>query len=192
MVFRNSFGFKRIGDTLSMSQHIPRTGTEILPLPDFHEDGDFFDDDASSLVTRPRRRLMRIILSMVLLVLLLAGIVLMVKLRTHVVYQIKKVTLGDLTLTATAAGLLHANVYTVNFMGSGKLAAINVNIGQHVKKNQMLAKLDPTSLQDALNEAQANVGAAQTALDNANANYEAIQSAMGASAQPASSNTMQE
>jgi HlyD family secretion protein len=192
MVFRNSFGFKRIGDTLSMSQHIPRTGTEILPLPDFHEDGDFFDDDASSLVTRSRRRLMRIILSIVLLVLLLAGIVLMVELRTRVVYQIKKVTLGDLALTVTATGLLHTNVYTVNFMGGGKLAAINVNIGQDVKKNQMLAKLDPTSLQDALNEAQANVGAAQTALDNANANYEAVKSATGASAQPTSSNTMPE
>lgn len=149
----------------------------MLPLPTFHDDEDLFGDDASSLVTRPRRRLIRILLPIVLLLLLLTGTVLVVKLRTHLVYQTRGVTLGDLAVTVAATGLLHTNIYTVNFMGSGKLAAINVTIGQQVKKNQMLAKLDPTSLQNALNEAQANVEAAQTALYNARANYDAIQSA---------------
>ena len=164
-----------------MSQRIPRTGAEMLPMPIFHDDEDLFDEDAA--VMRPRRRLLRIILPVALLLVLLTGTVLVLKLRTHPVYQAQRVTLGDLALTVRASGLLHTNIYTVNFVGSGKLAAINVNIGQQVKKNQILAKLDPTSLQNALNEAQADVEAAQTALDNANANFDAIQSANSASAQ---------
>jgi HlyD family secretion protein len=190
MVYRNSFGFKRIGDAVCMSQRIPRTGAELLPLPDFHDDDDLFGDDASSLVTHPRRRLVRIILPILLVILLLIGVVLTIKLRTHLVYQTREVTLGDLALTVTASGLLHTNIYAVNFTGNGKLAAINVNVGQQVKKNQVLAKLDPTSLQNALNEAQANVEAAQTALDNANANYGAIQSANTVRAQAIATNTI--
>ncbi|MBA2396545.1 MAG: efflux RND transporter periplasmic adaptor subunit [Ktedonobacteraceae bacterium] len=173
-----------------MSQYIPRTGTELLPLPDFHNDEDLFGDDASSLVTRPHHRIMRIILPIVLLILLLAGVVLVVKLRTHLVYQTRIITSGDIALTVNANGLLHTNIYTVNFMGNGKLAAVNVTIGQPVKKNQILAKLDPTSLQNALNEARANVEVAQTALSNANANYDAIHSANSISAQAALTNTV--
>lgn len=170
-----------------MSQRIPRTGAEMLPMPVFHDDEDLFDEDAS--VMRPRRRLLRIILPIALLLLLLVGTVLVLKLRTHPVYQAQRVTLGDLALTVKASGRLRTHLYTVNFVGSGRLAAINVNIGQQVKKNQILAKLDPTSLQNAVNEAQANLEAAQTALDNANANYDAIQSVNSASAQIVSAST---
>jgi HlyD family secretion protein len=152
----------------------------MLPMPVFHDDEDLFDDAS---VTRSRRRLLRIVLLIVLLLLLLMGTVLVLKLRTHPVYQAQRVTSGDLALTVRASGLLHTNIYTVNFMGSGKLTAINVNIGQQVKKNQILAKLDPTSLQNALNEAQANVEAARTALDNANMNYDAIRSSNTVSAE---------
>lgn len=161
-----------------MSQRIPRPEEEILSLPDFHDDGDLFDDErSSSVIPARRRRRTFIILSIILLVLLLAGIVLVVKYRTHIVYQTKRITQDDLVLTVPASGSLHTTIYTVNFMGAGKLAAVDVTIGQQVKKDQILARLDPTSLQNALNEAQANLGAAQTALDNANANYGAIQSA---------------
>lgn len=161
-----------------MSQRIPRLEEEILSLPDFHDDGDLFDDERSSSVIPARRRRAFIILSIILLVLLLAGIVLVVKYRTHIVYQTKRITQGDLVLTVPASGSLHTTIYTVNFMGAGKLAAVDVTIGEQVKKDQILARLDPTSLQNALNEAQANLGAAQTVLDNANANYGAIQSAI--------------
>ncbi|MBV9614585.1 MAG: efflux RND transporter periplasmic adaptor subunit [Ktedonobacteraceae bacterium] len=159
-----------------MSQHTPQSGQELLPLPDFHDDEDLFDDEAS-LMMHPRRRRILIILSIVLLPLLLIGGVLVVKFRTHVVYQTRRVVQGDLVLTVNTTGALHTNVYTVDFMGTGKLAVINVAVGQQVTQGQILAKLDPTSLQNAFDEAQVNVEAAQTALDNANANYTAIQSA---------------
>ncbi len=159
-----------------MSQHIPQSGQELLALPDFQDDGDLFDDE-EALLAHPTRRRILILLSIIVLALLLIGSVLFVKYHTHVVYRMNKVIQSDLVLTINATGSLNANVYAVNFMGAGKLAAINVTVGQQVKKDQILAKLDPTSLQDALNEAKLNVDAAQTAWDNANANYGAIQSA---------------
>ncbi len=169
-----------------MSQSISQSREGLLSLPSFHDDEDLFDEDPSSSVLPSRHRRIFIILSILLLVLLLVGGVLVVKYRMHSVYQTKRVTWGNLVLTVDASGLLHSNIYTVNFMGTGKLAAVNVTVGQQVKKGQMLARLDSTSLQNALNEAQANVAAAQTALDNANANYEAIQSAVQSSSlQPA-------
>lgn len=156
-----------------MSSQSPRADEEVLPFPDFHED--IFADDQPQ--PHPRRRL--IIISSVLLVCLLLGIVLVVvaQHRPHIVYQAQHVTEGDLVLTVNANGLLHTIMYTVNFVGSGKLAEIDVKVGQQVKKDQILAKLDATSLQNALKEAQATADAAQTALNNARANYDAISTA---------------
>ncbi len=156
-----------------MSQKSPQSDEEVLPFPDFHED--IFADEPPK--PHPRRRL--IILSSILCILLLLGIVLIVvaQHRPRVVYQVQPVTEGDLQLTVNAHGQLQTTLYTVNFMGSGKLAKIDVNVGQQVKKDQILAKLDATSLQNALNEAQSNVDGAQTTLNNARANYEAISAA---------------
>jgi HlyD family secretion protein len=160
-----------------MSQHIPQSGQELFSLPDFRDDRDLFDDEESVLVAHPTRRRILILLSAVVLALLVIGAVLFIKYRTHIIYQMKRVVQSDLVLSINTTGSLRTNVYTVNVAGGGKLATITVTVGQQVKKGQILATLDPTSLQNALDEAQLNVEAAQTALDNANANYEAIQSA---------------
>src|SRR6266496_5098102 len=156
-----------------MSQQSQRSDEEVLPFPDFHED--LFASDPPE--PHPRRRL--IIISSILLALLLLAVVLVVVglHRPRIVYQTQRVTEGDLVLTVNANGLLHTTMYTVNFVGSGKLAEVTVNVGQQVKKDQILAKLDATSLQNALNAAQANVTAAQTAQANAKANYDATLSA---------------
>ncbi|HEV2656010.1 MAG TPA: efflux RND transporter periplasmic adaptor subunit [Ktedonobacteraceae bacterium] len=156
-----------------MSQKSPQSDEEVLPFPDFHED--IFADESPK--PHPRRKLL--ILASILCVLLLLGIVLIVvaQHRPRVVYQAQSVTEGDLQLTVNADGQLRTTVYTANFVGSGKLAEVDVNVGQQVKKDQILAKLDATSLQNALNEAQSNVGAAQTALNTARANYDAITTA---------------
>ena len=42
----------------------------------------------------------------------------------------------------------------VNFATSGTLKTIDVTVGQHVKKGQLIATLDPTSAQLTLSEAQ--------------------------------------
>jgi HlyD family secretion protein len=173
-----------MGDAICMSQYIPQSGQDLLSLPDFHDDGDLFDDGDTALVAHPRRRRVLILLSIILLAVLIIGGVWFIKYRTHVVYQTKKVVQNDLVITVNAAGSLHTNIYTVNFMGSGVLAAINVAVGQHVSKDQILATIDPTSLQNALNEAQGNVAVAQTVLDNANANYAVILAAYQTSKAP--------
>ena len=130
-----------------MSQKSPQSDEEVLPFPDFHED--IFADEPPK--PHPRRRL--IILASILCVLLLLGIVLIVVVqhRPRIVYQVQSVTEGDLQLTVNASGQLQTTIYTVNFVGSGKLAEVDVNVGQQVKKDQILAKLDATSLHNALN-----------------------------------------
>lgn len=156
-----------------MSQKSPQSDEEVLPFPDFHED--IFADEPPK--PHPRRKL--IILSSILCILLLLGIALIVvaQHRPRVAYQVQSVTEGDLQLTVNANGQLQTTIYTVNFVGSGKLAEVDVNVGQQVKKDQILAKLDATALQNALNVAQSNVDGAQTALNNARANYDAISTA---------------
>jgi len=161
-----------------MSQHIPGPGEKVLPFPDFHDELDLFaDDDSASSDLYPRRRRTLIIVSIGLMALLLATVLVVVKRWPHIIYQAQHITRGDLVLTFNATGPLHTNAYNVNFTNTGKLAEIDVKVGQQVKKDQILAKLDTTSLQTALNEAQANVVAAQTAQASAKANYDATLSA---------------
>ena len=70
-------------------------------------------------------------------------------------------------MSISATGPLQSSIYNVVFSGTGKIAEIDVKVGQTVSQGQILAKLDKTSLQDAYNEAQANVLAAVAALNNA-------------------------
>lgn len=164
-----------MGDAICMSQRIPQSGQEILSLPDFHDDEDLFDDDEVVAHSRWHRVLFLLLIAVVGAGII--GCIWFVKYRPSLIYQTAKVVQDDLVITVNATGSLHANVYTVNFMGTGKLATVDVTIGQQIRKGQVLAKLDPASLQNALDEAEVNVEVAQTALDNANANYAAIQSA---------------
>jgi len=104
-----------------MSQHIPQSGQDLFSLPDFHEDGDLFEDEEAVVKGYPTRQRMFIVLAIVVLALLLIGAVLFIKYRTHIVYQMGKVVQGDLALTINASGSLHTNVYTVNVVAHGKL-----------------------------------------------------------------------
>lgn len=65
---------------------------------------------------------------------------------------------------------MQSSIYNLVFTGSGTIAKIDVSVGQTVTKGQVLAELDKTSLQDALNAAQATVLSAQTGVNNAEAN----------------------
>ncbi|HEY6409407.1 MAG TPA: efflux RND transporter periplasmic adaptor subunit, partial [Ktedonobacteraceae bacterium] len=74
-------------------------------------------------------------------------------------------------------------VYNLVFTGTGKIAEIDVSVGQSVVENQVLAKLDKTSLQDAVDQARAGVLTAQTSLSNAQANLNKTQTQSQASIQ---------
>jgi multidrug efflux pump subunit AcrA (membrane-fusion protein) len=66
------------------------------------------------------------------------------------------------TPTVSASGVLQGEVYNLNFVDpSAQLSDINVTQGQFVRQGQVLARLDPASLQRLVDAAQAAVAAAQ-------------------------------
>src|SRR5437868_2911362 len=65
---------------------------------------------------------------------------------------------GDVTLTTNATGPLSARQQVnVSFLTQGRVVLLNVHEGDHVRKGQTIAVLDTTDLQDAVNQAQANL-----------------------------------
>lgn len=84
-----------------------------------------------------------------------------------VVYTQARVTRGDVINTVESVGTISATTYHLTFPVAGRVAEIDVKVGQTVKTGQVLAKLDPTLLTDAITTAQtqltANEGVATTA-----------------------------
>src|SRR5438132_6524078 len=106
-------------------------------------------------------------ISTLLLVIIIGSIFLAMQTRRPTtIYQFQQVTRGDFALTVNMAGPLQGGTYNVVFMGTGRIAEIDVKLGQMVNKGQVLAKLDKTSLQDAVTQAQTAVEIAQTAVNN--------------------------
>ena len=65
-----------------------------------------------------------------------------------------------------------AEVTTLSFEIGGKLGAINLKVGQVVQKGQLLASLDPTSLEIQVESSEAAVVQARATAENAAANLE--------------------
>jgi HlyD family secretion protein len=111
----------------------------------------------------------------ILLVLLLAGLVAIVLHNLPPNLQYADATVGDLTVSFDTTGVLQSAAYGANFVEPGRLAEIDVTIGQRVTQGQVLAKLDAKLLNDAVNSAQANVTAAQTQLTDAQSTQTAVE-----------------
>jgi multidrug efflux pump subunit AcrA (membrane-fusion protein) len=158
----------------------PRQGPtyDALDLPGLESDGETLADLGPEVKEEPwwRRRWV-VITAAVLLAIILLGVLLGVlrALRSGVTYQYQSAAVGNLALTVSATGPVQGGIYDVNFAGSGKIAEIDVKVGQQVTAGQTLAKLDMTSLQDAVNQAQAGADQAQTGLDNASTNQSKVQ-----------------
>ncbi len=153
---------------------------DLLDLPNFNDDDDtdFADEDAPA-AKRPwwrQPRWIAIVAGALILVLLLT-VPMMVRAFSgpRITYTTAQAVQGNLTMTVSATGPVQSAIYNVNFSGSGKLAEIDVSLGQQVTAGQTLAKLDKTSLQDALNQAQAQVNSAQISLNNAYNNQSNVQ-----------------
>jgi len=73
-----------------------------------------------------------------------------------ITYQTSAVKQGTVQVTVSASGpvTIPASV-PLSFPNSGKLSEVDVSIGQSVSAGQVLAKLDPTALQIAVDQAQA-------------------------------------
>ena len=158
----------------------PQTPVDFEPLID--------DTDADDLTPMPpmvRRRRLRWPAWLVigLLVILLGGGIFAYLRSTGsppVHYTQAAATSGNLSVTVAGSGPVQAKaVYNLNFSSSSASAsspitALYVKVGDRVKAGQKLAALDPTALQDAINQAQVTVNndevslaQAQTALSNA-------------------------
>lgn len=81
---------------------------------------------------------------------------------------------GNLTVSFPTSGVLQAGVYGANFVEPGKLAEIDVTVGDLVTQGEVLAKLDSKLLNDAVNSAQSAVDGAQTELSDAQATQAAV------------------
>lgn len=77
-------------------------------------------------------------------------------------YVTDKVIKGDLHQIVSATGaIIPPSEINLNNLITGKIAEMDVDIGDKVKKDQLLAKLDNKDLEIKVNEAAANVAAAQ-------------------------------
>jgi RND family efflux transporter MFP subunit len=73
-------------------------------------------------------------------------------------YNTAKVEQGTLRQTVTETGVIkHANEVSLNFLSQGRLATSSAKVGSFVKKGQVLAELDYTSLKIQARQAQANL-----------------------------------
>lgn len=80
-------------------------------------------------------------------------------------FTTSRVQRGTITDAVTGTGPIAASqAVPLNFKNSGKVAEIDVKVGDKVKAGQVLAKLDETDLRSQLDQAKAN-------LANAQANY---------------------
>jgi HlyD family secretion protein len=80
---------------------------------------------------------------------------------------------GDLSSTVSATGALNAvRTVQVGTQVSGQVSAIYVDFNDRVKKGQLLARIDPTLAQQAVEDAQAQVERVQAQLTQAQGEYQ--------------------
>src|SRR5689334_5528288 len=88
-------------------------------------------------------------------------------------YRLATVTRGNLESTVSATGALSAvTTVQVGTQVSGLVREIKVDFNDHVKKGQLLARIDPTLQQQAVLDAQAGLVRAQADLERSKAEYE--------------------
>ena len=95
-------------------------------------------------------------------------------------YRTVAAVVGTVTQTMPISGNLTPLSQTdLDFAGSGKVQAVNVVAGQTVKAGDVLASLDPVSLQGSLTQAQANLTSVQAklSLDRAGATAQTLNQA---------------
>jgi HlyD family secretion protein len=77
------------------------------------------------------------------------------------------VTMGNVQSAVSGTGtVVPAQQQNLNFGQSGTLAELDVKVGDHVTKGQVVARLDPTQLQQALQQAQNSLTQAQATLSS--------------------------
>ncbi len=90
-----------------------------------------------------------------------------------VTYRFEKVDRGDVLVSISATGTLNAvTTVLVGSQVSGTIEKLYVDFNSTVKEGQLLAQLDPTFLQAAVNEQRANVDRATAQVNEAQRNFD--------------------
>jgi HlyD family secretion protein len=87
-------------------------------------------------------------------------------------YRFATVTRGDMKATVSATGTLNAvTTVSIGTQVSGQVSELLVDFNDHVKKGQLLARIDPTLALQAVTDAQANVEKAQAQAQQASRDF---------------------
>lgn len=87
-------------------------------------------------------------------------------------YRIATIQRGSVKSTVSATGTLSAvKTIQVGTQVSGQIAAIHVDYNDHVRKGQLLARIDPALQDQAVEEAQAQLERAQATMEQAQGDY---------------------
>ncbi len=88
-------------------------------------------------------------------------------------YRLGKVERASVKSTVSATGTLGAvRTVQVGTQVSGQIAALNVDFNDHVKKGQLIARIDPVLQEAAVQDAQAGLAKAQAVNTQAQLDYE--------------------
>src|SRR3712207_3764743 len=88
-------------------------------------------------------------------------------------YRLAAVERGSLQSAVSATGALSAvRTVQVGTQVSGQISAISVDFNDRVRKGQLLARIDPTLQQQAVQDAQAGLERAQAQLSLAQSEYQ--------------------
>jgi len=106
----------------------------------------------------------RILIAVAVVVVLGAGVFFLVRRKADAApaYRFVLVGRGDVVSVVTATGTLGAvRTVQVGTQVSGQIAELHADFNDHVKKGQLIARLDPTLLQQAVHSAQADLARAR-------------------------------
>jgi HlyD family secretion protein len=127
--------------------------------------------------TRPWRAIIAVVVAVALIV------TTVVLVRNHASANVSYVTTpvlrGDVVQTVTATGTVNPqNTIAVGTQVSGTISEIDADFNSHVTKGQILAKLDPTTLQAELSQSQASLAQSQAQARAAAANAQGAQTSV--------------
>lgn len=92
--------------------------------------------------------------------------------KDQTVYRFGQASRGDINATVSATGTLNAvTTVSVGTQVSGQVSQLLVDFNDHVKKGQLLARIDPTLAQQAVSDAEANLEKAQAQAVQASRDY---------------------
>src|SRR5262249_55317906 len=125
---------------------------------------------------RMPRNLRRLLLGLVVLVIAVASVGAIIKARSgseqKTTYKTAKVERGDVVSSVSATGVIQPlTTVEVKSNVGGRINLLTVDVGSRVKKDQVIAQIDPTDPKTQLDQAVARMDASKAKLRQAELNW---------------------